>query len=146
MKPTYCKKYLPRFVLAAMLFIFSSLSSPAASAQDFSSVDNDLAQLESLINDTIANTEEQQKLLEDLKQTLLESGNLIANYESIITEQELLLKDLQTQLNEMSETFKMQSALSRKHERSSKFWRTFTLIAIPATALISGGVVWAVRK
>ena len=141
-----CEKYSPRFVLAAMYFFSLLLSSPAASAQDFSSVDNDLAQLESLINDTIANTEEQQKLLEDLKQTLLESGNLIANYESIITEQELLLKDLQIQLKEMSETYLKQSLLSQKYARNSKFWRTFTLIAIPAAAAISGGIVWGVTR
>ena len=140
------KKYSPRLVAAAMCFFLLSLSSQAAWSQDFSSVDNDLALLENLINDTIANTEEQQKLLEDLKQTLTESGNLIANYESIITEQETLLKDLQTQLKEMSETYRMQSLLSQKYERTSKFWRTFTLIAIPVTALISGGVVWAVKK
>jgi hypothetical protein len=46
----------------------------------------------------------------------------------------------------MSETYKMQSALSQKYAQSSKFWRTFTLIAIPVTAIISGGVVWAAVK
>ena len=70
MKYNYCKKYSPRFVLAAMCFFLLLLSSPAASAQDFSSMDNDLSLLEDLINDTLANTEEQQKLLEDLKQNL----------------------------------------------------------------------------
>ncbi|MDR1637764.1 MAG: hypothetical protein LBR93_10570 [Treponema sp.] len=29
---------------------------------------------------------------------------------------------------------------------SSKFWRTFTLIAIPSAALLSGGLVWAVTR
>ena len=146
MKQKCRKKYLPHFVIAATYFFLLLLSSPAASAQDFSSVDNDLSLLEDLIEDTIANTQEQQKLLEDLKQNLESSGNLIANYENIITEQETLLKDLQTQLTEMSETFKTQSALSRKYERNSKFWRAFTLIAIPATALISGSIVWAVSN
>jgi hypothetical protein len=41
----------------------------------------------------------------------------------------------------MSETFQKQSDLSAKYERSSKFWKTFTLIGIPVTAVISGGVV-----
>jgi septal ring factor EnvC (AmiA/AmiB activator) len=129
-----------------MCFLFFSLSSQAVWPQDFSSIDQDLAQLESLINDTLVNTEEQQKLLEDLKKNLDESGNLIANYERTITERENLLRDLQTQLNAMYETYKMQSQLSAKYAQNSKFWRTFTLIAIPVTALISGGVVWAAVK
>jgi len=49
----------------ALFFIFFSLSSPVAFAQDFSSIDNDLQTLESFINDTLTNTQEQQKLLED---------------------------------------------------------------------------------
>jgi hypothetical protein len=50
------------FTAAVICFIFFSLSSQVASAQDFSSIDNDLAQLENLINDTLVNTQEQQKL------------------------------------------------------------------------------------
>ena len=92
--------------LAAVLcFLFFSLFSQAVYAQDFSSLDSDLALLENLIHDTIANTAEQQKLLEDLRQSLTESGNLISSYENTITEQENLLKDLQLQLNAMYETF-----------------------------------------
>ncbi|MDR2730852.1 MAG: hypothetical protein LBB81_08145 [Treponema sp.] len=125
---------------------FFSLFSQAVWPQDFSSIDQDLAQLESLINDTLQNTIEQQKLLEDLKQNLDESGNLIGNYERIITERENLLRDLQTQLNAMYETYRKQSALSAKYEKNSKFWRTFTLIAIPVTAIISGSVVWAATR
>jgi len=64
----------------ALFFIFSSLSSPVVFAQDFSSIDNDLQTLEDLINDTLTNTQEQQKLLEDLRRNLDESGNLIASY------------------------------------------------------------------
>ena len=71
--------------------IFSSLSSQAVFAQDFSSIDNDLQTLESLINDTLTNTQEQQKLLENLKKNLDESGILIASYENTIQEQEKLL-------------------------------------------------------
>ncbi|GBU28742.1 hypothetical protein R84B8_02302 [Treponema sp. R8-4-B8] len=130
----------------ALFFIFSSLSSPVAYAQDFSSIDNDLAQLENLINDTLTNTQEQQKLLEDLKQNLTASGILIANYENTIKEQETLLASLREQLTAMSETYKKQSQLSARYAQSSKFWRTFTIIAIPVTAVISGGVVWAVSR
>jgi len=43
---------------------------------------------------------------------LSESGNLIENYESIVGRQEQLLANLQQQLNEMSETYRRQSALS----------------------------------
>ena len=130
----------------ALLFFCFLLSSPVAYSQDFSSIDSDLQQLESLINDTIASTQEQQKLLDDLKENLSESGNLIADYENIIQEQEKLLANLQLRLNEMSETYRMQSALSARYARSSKFWRTFTIVAIPVTAVISGTVVWAAGR
>jgi citrate synthase len=134
------------YAVFALFYIFSSLSSPAAYSQDFTSLDQDLAQLENLINDSLANTQEQQKLLEDLKQSLTESDALIESYANIIQERETLLKDLQTQLTAMSETYRMQSQLSQKYAQSSKFWRTFTLIAIPVTAVISGSVVWAVSR
>jgi septal ring factor EnvC (AmiA/AmiB activator) len=137
---------MKQFTAAVICFIFFLLSSQVAYAQDFSSIDNDLQTLEDLINDTMTNTQEQQKLLENLKRNLDESGNLIANYENTITEQENLLASLREQLNAMYETYRKQSALSARYEKNSKFWRTFTLIAIPVTALISGTVVWAVAK
>jgi flagellar motility protein MotE (MotC chaperone) len=62
------------------------LFSQAAYSQEFSAIDQDLAQLEDLIKNTITNTEEQQKLLEDLRQSLNESGSLIESYEQIMTE------------------------------------------------------------
>jgi len=130
----------------ALLCTFFSLSSPAAYSQDFSSIDNDLQTLESLINDTLVNTQEQQKLLEDLKKNLDESGNLIASYKNTIQEQENLLANLREQLNAMYETYRKQSALSARYAQSSKFWRTFTIIAIPVTAVISGTLVWAVSR
>ncbi|MDR0323636.1 MAG: hypothetical protein LBI12_04220 [Treponema sp.] len=126
------------------LFSLSLLFSAALWPQDFSSINSDLGLLENLINDTLENMQEQQKLLEDLKKNLDDSGNLIAGYENITKEQENLLADLQIHLDEMSEIYRMQSALSAKYERSSRFWRTFTLIAIPATAVISGVVVWII--
>jgi hypothetical protein len=67
------------------------------------------------------------------------------NYENIIAGRENLLKDLQTRLSEMSETYRMQSDLSAKYERNSRFWKTFTLIGIPAAALLSGGLVWILK-
>ena len=127
----------------ALFFILFSLSSRDVFSQDFLSLDQDLAQLESLINDTLNNTQEQQRLLEDLKRNLSESADLIANYANIIQEQENLLANLRGQLSAMSETYKMQSQLSARYARNSKFWRTFTIVAIPVTAIISGGVVWA---
>jgi ElaB/YqjD/DUF883 family membrane-anchored ribosome-binding protein len=122
-----------------VLVLFAALLSPLP-AQDFSSIDKDLEQLESLINDTLRDMEEQQKLLEDLQKNLSESGELIESCESVIARQEQSLADLQRQLNEMSETYRKQSALSARYAQSSKFWRTFTLIAIPAAA---GLGVWA---
>jgi len=47
MNPKHLKKYSPRFTAAVICYIFFSLSSQAASAQDFSSIDNDLQTLES---------------------------------------------------------------------------------------------------
>jgi hypothetical protein len=32
-----------------------------------------------------------------------------------------------------------------KYEKSSRFWKTFTLIAVPTAALLSGGLVWALK-
>jgi len=58
---------MKQFTAAVICFIFFSLSSQAAYAQDFSSIDNDLQTLENLINDTLTNTQEQQKLLERAK-------------------------------------------------------------------------------
>jgi septal ring factor EnvC (AmiA/AmiB activator) len=146
MNPKPLKKSSPRLTAAVILFFFSYLSSPAVYSQDFSSIDQDLAQLQSLINDTLANTQEQQKQLEDLKKNLNASANLIANYENTIKEQEKLLADLRKQLTVMSETYKMQSQLSARYAQSSKFWRTFTLVAIPVTAVISGVVGFALSR
>jgi septal ring factor EnvC (AmiA/AmiB activator) len=132
---------------AFVLFFFCfSLFSPGVYAQDFSSIDNDLQELENLINDTIANTEEQQRLLEDLKTNLDESEELIDSYEKTIQEQESLLRDLQTRLNEMSEIYRTQSDLSARYARSSRFWRIFTLIAIPLTAAVSGFIGWSAGR
>ena len=117
------KKSSPHFTAAVILFIFFSLSSPAVYSQDFSSIDQDLAQLESLINDSITNTQEQQKQLEDLKKNLTASANLIDNYETTIKEQEILLASLREQLTAMSETYKTQSQLSARYAQSSKFWK-----------------------
>ena len=136
-------KHYAAFVL---LFILFSLSSRVVFSQDFSSIDLSLGQLEDLINYTLNNMQEQQKLLEDLKQNLTESGNLIANYENTIKEQEKLLAGLREQLNAMYETYRKQSQLSARYAQSSKFWRIFTIIAIPVTAVISGTVVWALVK
>jgi septal ring factor EnvC (AmiA/AmiB activator) len=139
-------KFSPFFSVFALFCTLSLLLPPAAWSQDFTSLDRDLAELESLIQDTLANSEEQQKQLDSLRQNLAESGELIGNYESIIQERENLLRDLQTRLDEMSETYRKQSALSARYEKSSRFWKTFTLIAVPAAALLSGGLVWAVTR
>jgi septal ring factor EnvC (AmiA/AmiB activator) len=135
----------PFFTAAALFCTCSLLLPPAAWSQDFSSIAGDLTELENLIRDTLQNSEEQQKQLEDLKRNLAESEALIGSYGSIIVERENLLKDLQTRLSEMSETYRRQSALSAKYEKSSRFWRTFTLIAVPTAALLSGGLVWALK-
>jgi dsDNA-specific endonuclease/ATPase MutS2 len=130
----------------ALLCILSSLFPPDLSSQDFSSLDRDLSQLENLIQNTLENSGEQQKQLEDLRKSLNASGELIGNYETILQERENLLKDLQARLSEMFETYKKQSALSARYERSSRFWKTFTLIAVPSAALLSGALVWVLKN
>jgi hypothetical protein len=82
MNPNILKKSSPRFPAAVILFIFSYLSSPAVYSQDFSSIDQDLAQLQ----------------------------------------------------------------LSARYAQSSKFWKTFTIVAIPVTAVISGVVGFALSR
>jgi septal ring factor EnvC (AmiA/AmiB activator) len=142
-------KSSPPFFAVVLFSILFSLFSPAAFSQawsqDFTSIKKDLSALESLITATLENSAEQQQQLDDLRKNLAESGALLGNYESIIAGRENLLKDLQTRLDEMSETYKTQSALSAKYERSSRFWKTFTLIAVPTAALLSGGLVWALK-
>jgi hypothetical protein len=128
--------------LFALFFSLSLPLLPPLWSQDMSAISTDLDQLENLINDTLRNTEEQQKLLEALQLNLSESGILIGSYESIISGQERLLADLQLRLNEMSETYRTQSALLARYEKSSRFWRTFTLIAVPTAAAVSGTIVW----
>ena len=127
-------------------YIFCLLFSPGLWAQDFISINRDLRELEILISDTLSNTEEQQKQLEYLKNSLDASGKLIETCESIIAGQESSLRDLQVRLNEMSEIYRKQSSLSVKYEKSSRFWKASTLIGIPAAALFSGCLVWALTR
>ena len=138
--------FLKNFPAPVLFFAFFSLLPQAAFSQDFSSIDSDLSLLENLLNNTLANMEEQQTLLNDLRANLTESGNIIANYESIIQGQENLLRALQIQLNAMSEIFRTQSDLSLKFEKSSRFWKTFTLVGIPAAVLLSGIVVYVIVR
>jgi septal ring factor EnvC (AmiA/AmiB activator) len=140
------KPHSPTFAFTALCFLLFLLLPQAAPSQDFSSIDSDLQQLQNLINDTLRNTEAHETLLQTLKQNLDESGQLIESYETTIAGQEKLLKDLQKHLDELSVIYKMQAALSAKYAKSSKFWKIFTLIAIPATAAISAGVVWGIAN
>jgi septal ring factor EnvC (AmiA/AmiB activator) len=122
------------FLLSAVSVLLLSLLpwglSAQASSPDFSSIDGNLEELENLIADTLNNSEALTRQLEDLSLNLNER-------ERLITEQESLLTELQSQLHAMSETYKTLSSSSKKYEANSKFWRTFTIIGIPA-ALISG--------
>jgi hypothetical protein len=138
------KTLLKLSVFFVLCCLYCLLSLSAVYSQDFSSIGEDLTQLESLIAGTIESTEAQQKQLEDLKLSLEESGKLIEDYESIIAGHENLLRGFRTQLDEMSKIYREQSALSVTYEKSSRFWRTFTLLAVPAAALLSGGIVLGV--
>ena len=125
---------------------FCAVLSPALPSSEFSNIDRELEELETLITDTLKNTEEQQKLLEDLQASLSLSGTLIDSYGNIIAGQEKSLAELQERLNKMSETYRTQSALLRKSERRSRFWKIFTIVAVPTAAAVSGVAVWAVCR
>jgi hypothetical protein len=84
-----------------------------------------------LIVDTLNSSEELNQQLADLSQVLSER-------ELSIQEQEKLLTELRTQLNEMSVTYKTLTQYSKSLEASSRFWKNFTIIGIPVAAVISG--------
>jgi hypothetical protein len=60
-------KLSPLFFAVLLCIGLSSLFSPVVFSQDFSSIDRDLSELESLIQDTLKNSAEQQKQLDDLR-------------------------------------------------------------------------------
>ncbi|GHU72742.1 hypothetical protein FACS189450_11120 [Spirochaetia bacterium] len=128
MKPRQCSSV---FCLISLLLSFPLYS------QEPPSIYDNLDKLESLLLDTLSNSEQQSRQLEDLNRTLAEN-------EKIMSEREQLLTGLRVQLTAMSETFQKQSDLSAKYEHSSRFWKTFTMIGIPVTAVISAGVAAAV--
>jgi hypothetical protein len=105
-----------------------------------SSIYGNLDALESLITDTLSNSETLTRQLSNLQQNLTEQERLLTERENSIAAQESLLAELRQQLSEMSQTYKAQAALSAKYERSSRFWRTFTLIGVPVAVLLSGGI------
>jgi hypothetical protein len=89
------KSALSTFLLWCTL---SSLFPLVALPQDFSSINRDLAELERLIQDTLANSKAQMKQLDNLQRNLAGSGELIRSYEHVIQERESLLKGLQARL------------------------------------------------
>jgi hypothetical protein len=130
------------FLRFTACFLLVSLSSSALFAReqspDFSSIDKNLEALETLISDTLSSSETLAQQLTDLKENLTEQERILNERETSIAAQESLLRELRQQLSEMSQTYKALSDLSVKYERSSRFWRTFTLIGIPVAALLSG--------
>jgi hypothetical protein len=72
------KSSLP-FTAAVLFCTFSSLFSPGLYSQDFSSIGQDLWELESLITATLETSGEQQKQLDALRKNFIESGELIAD-------------------------------------------------------------------
>ncbi|MDR1421148.1 MAG: hypothetical protein LBI86_12305 [Treponema sp.] len=148
------KTPLPRAAKAAAFVLFLSLflrASPRAlwpqESPDMRPIFDNLDALETLIGDTLSSSESLLKQLEDLRENLNEREQLLSEKENSIAAQENLLWELRAQLHGMSETYATQSALSAKYERSSRFWRTFTFAAVPAAALISGGITaWLMSR
>jgi uncharacterized protein HemX len=130
---THCVRHSKILVL----LLLSLASSPALFAQESQLSATQLEELQSLIEDTLSNEQQQMQRLNNL-------NSLLAENERLLAEREELLKTLKTQLEDLSETYRKQSTLSKKYARSSKFWRTFTLAGIPAVAAISAGVTAAV--
>jgi uncharacterized protein (DUF3084 family) len=122
----------------------------ALSAQEppsFSSVADNLTALENLIAATLSDNETLTQQLQALQQNLSERETLLtereqalSGKETSLTTQDSLLRELRQQLGEMSAIYKEQSLLSAKYERKYRLWRRFTLIGIPAAALLSGGL------
>ena len=138
-------------VCALVLLLFSSALPSALCAQEpppsFSSVADNLDALENLIAATLNDNETLTQQLQLLQQNLTEREALLSEREQLLsgkektlTVQENLLRELRQQLGAMSSIYKEQSALSAKYERRYRRWKTFTLIGIPAAALISGGL------
>jgi chromosome segregation ATPase len=113
---------------------------------DFSTIDSQLEELESLINDTIACNEALEKQLQDLKENLAKQEQISFERGNSIAGQDGLLKKLRSELGEMSETYKAQSDLSAKYEKSSRFWKIFTLLGIPLAILFSSGITAALTQ
>jgi len=136
--------------LCVLLFCAVSLQallpqeSPSSQSPGFAEIESDLEKLENLITDTLSNNEQLSLQLRDLEENLNEHETLLSGKEALIDRQENLLRELGTRLESMSQIYREQSLLSKKSARSSKFWKTFTIIGIPAAALLSGGVTAAV--
>ena len=118
----------------ALCFFSSLLFSQAVWPQGFSSIGSDLSALENLIQ----MKSEKLKMRGCLQSERVGNKPRLQTITFFISNFSFVLR-----LNEMYAIYTMQSALSAKYEKSSKFWKTFTLIAVPVTAAISGGVVWA---
>jgi septal ring factor EnvC (AmiA/AmiB activator) len=138
----------PFLAIALFFLLFSPALPQVAFSQepspDFAGIEQNLSELESLIADTMNNNETLTRQLQALRQNLTEQEQLLTEREASMTAQEHLLKELRTGLTEMSEIYRVQSSLSAKYERSSRFWKTFSLIAVPAAAILSAGVTAAV--
>jgi septal ring factor EnvC (AmiA/AmiB activator) len=118
-------------------------SQDASGQADFSTIDSQLEELENLISDTISCNETLEKQLRDLKENLTRQERISLGRENSTAGQEDLLKKLRSELGEMSVTYKAQSDLSAKYEKSSRFWKIFTLVGIPLAILLSSGVTAA---
>jgi hypothetical protein len=117
--------------------VFSQEEEPLPSP-DFIGIAENLNALERLIEDTLSENEVQMRQLADLQANLSEQEAILNEREASMNEQERLLEGLREQLREMSRIYREQSDLSGSYERSSRFWRRFTLIGVPAAVVISG--------
>jgi hypothetical protein len=102
----------------------------------FSNIDQAL----NLMSDSMNNEEAVILQLEELKRNSIEQEQILNEKEASIAEQERLLLELRQRLEGMSQIYREQSILYEKSAASSRFWKRFSLIALPVAALLSGGI------
>ena len=120
---------------------------PLSAQEDaFGSIYTGLDELEALINAMHERNERLQSSLTDLDQTLQTQEEVLHERTRLIERHEQALSELQQSLPALSETYKRQSGLLATCERRLRRWRTAFWLGIPATALLSGALVWGLTR
>jgi chromosome segregation ATPase len=106
----------------------------------FGSIYAGLDSLETLMNAMHERNETLQSDINNLETNLAQSGELLHERNASIARLQALLTDLKTQSDAMREAYKRQRQSLQKSEQRLRNWRLFALVALPITAVISGGL------